>query len=95
MSADNWATCPQCQKQAEKAREKYLAKLEDSYGKVPLSTYESMRNAVPSGAVKDATLREDYEVGVDTDGFFYLSYSCGCDKCGFRHSEKINKLVLK
>jgi len=36
------------------------------------------------------SLREDYEQGVDDDGFIFIRYSCSCD-CGFEKSYNYNE----
>jgi hypothetical protein len=37
------------------------------------------------------TLREDYELGTEEDGEFYVTYRCSCNVCGyaakFEHKE--------
>jgi len=39
------------------------------------------------------TLREDYEIGIDEDGLFYVNYGGRCDECGlvykFNHEEEV------
>ena len=31
----------------------------------------------------DSTLREDYEIHINSDGVFYIGYSASCKVCGF------------
>ena len=44
--------------------------------------------------VFEETLREDYEIGTDIDGVFWVAYSAFCTECkfsfDFRHSENVN-----
>jgi len=34
---------------------------------------------------KEATMREDYELGITEEGEFYIRYKAACLKCGFSH----------
>ena len=95
MSADNWAICPQCKINAENELEKFSKKLKNSYGKISAEDYELLRSEEPSGEVEEQTLREDFSIGVDEDGFFFLNYSGHCTKCQFKYQEKYNKQILK
>jgi len=95
MGASNWAICPQCKQNAEKAMSDALAELSKMYGVVPLEEYEAAQKNVPSGKVEEPTLREDYEQGISEDGMYFLYYSGNCVECGLSHQEKIEKNVLK
>jgi hypothetical protein len=87
MSADNWTTCPNCKKLASK-------KIASSYGKVTEDEYLAILE--DNKKVKDeTTLREDYEILTDEDGFFYISYVCSCSVCKFHYEYKYKKEVLK
>jgi hypothetical protein len=39
------------------------------------------------------TFREDYELGVLSDGEFYVDYRGGCSVCGLSHSFKVSEAV--
>lgn len=96
MSADRWSIyrwsiCPQCSKNMSKKIDAAIDAADKAYGKVPVEEYEKMRAEIPSDELEDETLREDWEIGCLIDGTFYFSYSCSCGKCGFQHSEKIEK----
>lgn len=99
MTADNWTICPQCKKDKQKAYSKAIDKLAKSYGKIPMGEYEKMKLCIPSPELtgdENETLREDWEIGVDEEGLFFLSYSCSCNKCGFSYKEETDKqLKLK
>ena len=74
MSADNWGTCPKCQK----------PEVESSlYGKVSEEEYLKKRD-IPK-EYKQPRLREDYEIFINEDGVFVVEYRCFCDHCQFRH----------
>lgn len=83
MSADNWTICPNCKRIQEN---KTVA-----YGKV--SEEEYLRVLREQETPLKTTLREDWEVGTDRDGEFYVSYSCRCEECGFafefKHEQKV------
>ena len=79
MSANNWDTCPRCKKKLEATRAKAAASAEKEYGKVPPDEYLTMVKAAKLiGGKLEQTLREDWEIGVDEDGRFYVSYSGSC-----------------
>ena len=88
MSADAWRVCPKCLQSSEK-------KKESSYGKV--SEEEYLRILVELDSLKDddtRTMREDYEIFTDSDGVFYLKYSCNCSVCHFHFEYKYQKDLL-
>lgn len=95
MSADAWRICPQCKHSATAARETKILEVSASYGKIPAPKYLADLEAANKPIQLEETLREDYEVLTDEDGSFYFTYRCGCGKCGFGHTEKIDKLVFK
>jgi hypothetical protein len=92
MSADNWGICPRCQKKEEKRRERLEKKIEEAYGTLPREQYLALvkEAEAPQPEVK-RTLREDYELGTEEDGEFYVTYRCSCNVCGyaakFEHKE--------
>lgn len=95
MSAENWAICPQCKRNEAKKLDNYLNTLAKAYGKVSLDTFEEMKAKTPSGKVSDKTLREDYRIGIDHEGNFWVAYSGGCDRCRFSFDYKYEKQVFK
>jgi len=82
MSADNWAECPLCKSKRAKA----LKKLQDKYGKVSQEEYEKLKEELDDEKedeeYSDTPLREDYEVGIDSEGNGYVIYSGVCQNCG-------------
>jgi hypothetical protein len=95
MSADNWTTCPKCKQTEQEKRDKQRSNLRKSYGKVDPLEYEKLLTASKAEIALDDTLREDYEIGVDSDGCFDISYSCSCTKCDFRYTFKHSDKVVK
>ena len=61
--------------------------MSDAYGTVSAKAYLELRKTA-DGRMKQLTedlesLREDYSLGVDTDGVFSVSYCARCERCGF------------
>jgi hypothetical protein len=48
-----------------------------------------------SKTVVGENLREDYEIGIDRDGKFYVSYAGSCDVCGFSYAYEFETTALK
>lgn len=96
MSANNWSVCPRCAAVSLKHREAKLQRIADAYGKVGLTKFVSMQSeAAENPAEKlDETMREDWELGLDEQGNFYVSYRAHCQQCGFdyrfKHEEKVS-----
>ena len=93
MSADNWAICPKCNAAKIAAKEKQLLDAGASYGKVEPAEYLRMLEAANKPIDSESTLREDYEIEVDTNGEFSVDYRCLCNDCKFafryKHSEAV------
>ena len=91
MSADNWCKCPKCSERAIEERKAAIAKLDADYGKIPAGEYLRRSAEVKQEVNGEQTMREDYELGTDTEGIFSVSYKCRCRKCGwswgYEHSE--------
>lgn len=90
MSASNWRECPRCLDQAEKDHTKQYEEWKESYGKVPIGEYEANRpNTHPEDVGE--TLREDYELGINVDGIFYMRYHSSCDSCDFEYKKEFSE----
>jgi ribosomal protein S27AE len=95
MSADNWRICPRCKIRAAEKAAKMYADATAAYGKVDPEMYlEKLKEAQVFGVESpEETLREDYEIYIDEDGEFFVSYRGGCDKCGlvfsFKHEDQV------
>lgn len=87
MSADNWAVCPACLKNAQVKRIADLEDLKKSYGKVSAEQYIARADELRPEIDKEKfwTFREDYELGTDSEEFFSIRYSGSCTECGFSH----------
>ena len=90
MSADAWQICPQCLVLSQKKQAQKVKILNETYGKVSSEKWLKMKDEADNTGIKpsDETLREDYEIGTDKSGKFYVSYAAHCSACGFRHSFK-------
>ena len=85
MSADSWAICPQCSEAAIQAQRERQEKAKAAYGKVPAEEYLTLLELVSPSPILEENLREDYEIGTNVYGMFYVSYQCSCSKCGFSY----------
>ena len=93
MSADNWAVCPRCLKNAENAKRALEAEAQAAYGRVSPEDYEELRvaAAAPLDIEKLRTFREDYAVDMESDGTFEVNYHGRCSPrspakgCGYEH----------
>ncbi len=95
MSADNWRRCPKCLKAAEHKRDEVIKELRDAYGIVTAEEYRKLEKAarVDLVAKTGEHFREDYEIGTDESGQFYVSYSGHCEKCDYGHNFSIKKHI--
>ena len=103
MGARNWTICPKCwkdakdpelqpaDKQAEMEADiaAFTAKYGEQRGKqyriIMLSTLEPMES--------ENTMREDWELGIDAEGVFYLKYTAYCTKCSWKYEKRIQEKV--
>lgn len=90
VSADNWSLCPKCKSEADEKHRKQILSAGEAYGKVEPEEYLRLIVSAEVEINHENTLREDYELGVDEDGYFTVVYRCSC-QCGFsymyRHEE--------
>lgn len=93
MSADNWATCPRCLREATKARDKAIEAAAKSYGKLPADKWKEKSDKANRPLKIESHMREDYELGVDDTGGFLVVYYASCQDCQFefhhRHEERV------
>ena len=84
MSADNWATCPRCEKRRTNELRESAAKVARAYGKVPVEEWDQMRKeqADAEQVRPERTFREDYEFFGAEDGVVTASYRGNCMICG-------------
>lgn len=85
VSADNWTICPACMTVADKKHSTAKTRAEQAYGKVPAHEWMKLTELAKQEPEIHQTLREDYEIGICTDGEFYVKYSASCE-CGFSFS---------
>ena len=83
MSADNWAVCPKCKHEAEKALAVLAKQVSEGYGVLPVDEFDALRSKLAEGidAEKLRTFREDYEFYGAEDGQVTASYSGRCSEC--------------
>lgn len=83
MSADKWSICPQCMQTTLKQKEKQVKETTEKYGKVSVEEYKKLLQYSIEPVNLEPTMREDYELGIDEDGSFDITYSAYCDQCKF------------
>lgn len=92
MSADNWRACPRCAAEKSQEAAKAEEKAKKSYGKVSAEKFMELLAAAKTVRVEadgyednesKHTFREDYQIGVNIDGVFSVSYSGGCSQCSY------------
>lgn len=88
MSATDWQLCPRCYAMAEKNHAQRIKDATASYGKIEIKEWMKENSEAQKPIEHKETLREDYEMFIGEDGLFYVSYSAGCDICGFEHRFK-------
>lgn len=93
MSADNWAICPRCKVACDERNKAKLNAPGLNYGKVSQPEYDKLLKAATELEKPSETLREDYEIGMDKFGKFYVSYGCSCTECNFEFSFKKEELA--
>ncbi len=92
MSANNWDECPMCKCRGEEAK----VKLEEQYGKVSQERYEELKKEFDDNKDKEydgTPVREDYEIGYDTEGKAYVIYSASCQLCEFEREIRVEGIT--
>lgn len=92
MSADNWTTCPRCEKRAEADQEAKILKAGQAYGKVSEEEYYRLLEEARHPSTVEESLREDYGIGV-SGNIFEVCYRCRCEDCGFTFGYKHRQTV--
>lgn len=97
MSANNWTTCPRCERRREKEQDRLIGEADEAYGKVSAEEYRQLRQKANDGPplVKDH-FREDYELFVIAEGVLTVIYHGWCQDCGYgvdyRHTQVVEGL---
>ena len=86
MSARNWTVCPQCRQKRQDA----IDAVKSQYGKLSREVYEDAltraEKALKEIGSNNQSVREDYEIGVDGTGQFFVDYGASCENCDFEVS---------
>lgn len=96
MSADNWTTCPRCERRHQDKARQMRAAADEAYGSVSVAEWKQMdADALAAGKpLEGRTFREDYEIDGADDGNVVVKYSGGCGvcclSCDFRHEHLID-----
>lgn len=83
MSPRDWAECPQCRKRLEARKERAAKKAESIYGKVPDVEYRKWYRRGQRPVKVPEHMREDYQIGVSSEGLFEVYYHASCSDCGY------------
>lgn len=84
MSADKWTVCPACTKRKESSPSLYGKVSEEEY--LAVVTKEKDEGS-------QTNMREDYEIGIDSNGEFSVNYRCYCEECKFQWKYKIKQII--
>lgn len=95
MSAKNWRVCPKCFKRDNDARDKRIADTKKLYGRVTADEYRDLIKVAEATIDRKESMREDYEIGIDEDGLFYVDYRASCEWCGFTFNHKHEQSALE
>jgi|ERR1700724_4668678 len=93
MSANNWTVCPACRKKQIEEKEAKLIELGEAYGKMLPKDYLKLLKEAEKPVCQEDNMREDYQLGIDEDGEFEISYRASCQDCNFSFSYKHKEQV--
>lgn len=94
MSADHWRICPRCEKKRKEQIIEHAKNVKEGYGILSKNEYLEAIQYSESKEEGKPTLREDFEIFTDTDGLFYVKYTCYCTECHFIFSFNYEKELL-
>jgi len=77
MSADAWEICPVC----HNLPEEYRGGIDHLYGKISREEFSKLEKEIAE-LENIATVREDYELGLNDDGTAYIFFAAKCETCG-------------
>ena len=78
-----YAICPKCFTEQQDDIDAKSALASNSYGKIPEEEYYKLLKASQEVVAVNATLQEEYDIGVSAQGDFGVTYKCSCKTCGF------------
>ena len=84
MGADNWRTCPQCEKLSKDTRNAKIEKANKQYGKISVDEFRAAIAEAERPVKIEESLREDYEQGIDDHVTYCVSFRASCSACGFK-----------
>jgi hypothetical protein len=86
MSARNWTHCPRCLQKHTEFRDAEIRIAKALYGVVEPDEYAAaMQSAEAIPERPEPSFRENWEIGIESDGFFSVSYGGNCTKCDYSH----------
>jgi hypothetical protein len=90
VSARNWTHCPRCLKRHTKFRDGEIRIAKNLYGVIDADEYAAAMQsaeAIPE-LPEGPSFRENWEIGIESDGWFVITYSGNCTKCDYSHEFK-------
>lgn len=96
MSADAWSICPKCARKADEESRGKVQKAAEAYGKVEAREYEKILKEARQPINLEETLRQDFEIWVDEDGKFTISFYAQCTEteCDFKYQYKYEEQIM-
>ena len=95
MSSNSWSICPKCKVTQIERKERLRKKMAISYGKISAEGYQKLYDEVTKPIeLNEQTLRADYDIKTDEDGFFEVVYSAVCTECDFKFKFSSTKQVV-
>lgn len=88
MGASNWARCARCWKRADDEKVALREQVVASYGILPITEFDELRQRADAEIVLKSTFREDYEIYGAEEGWVEVSYRGKCTACGLSLSFK-------
>lgn len=96
MSADRWKKCPVCAVNKEKDVLKLRSQVNHEYGKLSQEHWLELKKEVDEFASTplEETLREDFEIGLNEDGWLDIYYTCSCHICGTTRKYEKKEILI-
>jgi hypothetical protein len=87
--------CPKCRIHNEQVRLDLQKMIAAQYGKIDPQQWMEAHAAAQKPVELSEVFREDWDLGMNDSGKFYVSYKGRCQDCGFGFEFRDNQQVLK
>ena len=86
MSANNLAICPKCEIKRKNNQEELTEIARNAYGKVSEKEFAKLHEEATGRQLIEPghSLQENFEIGIDEEGYFAINYGAKCKTCGFK-----------